>query len=283
MLICAALVYQAQIMKKAKIVVFLATAFLCTACATSVPHGEEETEKGFADRGLLWIKHAAEYDAIALQAYQAAGTHLERFLADSSWSALPEQTDAAHLPPAIILDVDETILSNIDFQLTYDPPFENGKFDKWHRENEATAMPGFESFIEKARAAGVEIFFVTNRPCNPPNWSQCSQKSTTIRDIAEAGVKTDADHVLLAQERGWTKEKSTRRAWIARRFRVIMLFGDDLGDFIPCVRTDRHAPCKDSATATGRDAAVQEFARYWGSGWYVLPNPMHGSWTRFLK
>lgn len=22
-----------------------------------------------------------------------------------------------------------------------------------------------------------------------------------------------------------------------------------------------------------------KYAAYWGHGWYVLPNPMHGSWT----
>ena len=34
---------------------------------------------------------------------------------DGSWSVIPGQDDAAHLPVAVILDVDETVVSNIDY------------------------------------------------------------------------------------------------------------------------------------------------------------------------
>ena len=34
-----------------------------------------------------------------------------------------------------------------------------------------------------------------------------------------------------------------------------------------------------AATAASRQQMVNDHQRFWGRGWYVLPNPMHGSWT----
>jgi acid phosphatase len=235
--------------------------------------GEEE------DLGLLWVKHAAEYEALSLQAYRAAEKDLAGFVEDTSWSALPWQQDAADLPPAVILDVDETVVSNIDFQRAFEPPFTNRKHYEWNRDNDALPVRGVASFIRKARAAGVTVFFVTNRPCAAIGDDACPQRAVTIGDIADTGIDTDAEHVLLSQERGWTREKSTRRAYVAENHRVIMLFGDDLGDFLPCIRSKIYTPCRKAATAASRSRDVEEHRDYWGAGWYVLPNPMHGSWT----
>ena len=194
---------------------------------------------------------------------------------------IPGQQDAAHLPVAVILDVDETVVSNIDFQLTFERPFENWKLDEWTRSTDATPVHGAKEFVEAARAAGVTVFFVTNRPCETREGidDPCPQRQSTIDDIGEIGIETDAEHVFLSEERGWNREKSARRDHIAETHRVIMLIGDDLGDFLPCVRKKPYAPCTDAATAADRIAMVEEHGRYWGKGWYILPNPMHGSWT----
>ena len=252
---------------------FLAAGLLaaCAAAPKPAPAGTE--------LGLLWVKRAAEYKALSLQAYGTATRDLQRFVDDTSWSALPGQTDAEALPPAVILDVDETVVSNIDFQLNFEPPFANWKHDKWNREHTAIPVPGVAEFVASARAAGVTVFFVTNRPCEPAEVEPCSERQTTIDDIAEAGIATTAEFVLLSDERGWNREKSTRRAYVAENYRVIMLFGDDLGDFLPCVRKKVYAPCTESATAASRSRATREHRDLWGAGWYVLPNPMHGSWT----
>lgn len=250
---------------------------VCTSCAETPATRAPDT-----DLGLLWVKHAAEYEALSRQVYQAAGLALEDFVADQSWTALPGQEDAEGLRPAIIFDVDETVVSNVDFQLTYEPPFENWKLDEWTGSRPASPVPGFSAFAQAARDAGVELFFVTNRPCEPVAGidDPCPQHQTTIDDIHETGITTDAEHVMLAYQRAdWTKEKLSRRELVAATHRVIMLIGDDLGDFIPCVRATPAAPCTEPASAESRRLAVERFAGRWGNGWYVLPNPMHGSWT----
>jgi 5'-nucleotidase (lipoprotein e(P4) family) len=236
------------------------------------------------DGGLLWVKHSAEYRAMTEQVYAKATSDLPGFVEDTAWSVIPGQDDAAQLPVAVILDVDETVVSNIDFQLTFERPFENWKLDEWTRNTVATPIHGVKEFVESARAAGVTVFFVTNRPCELREGisDPCPQKQTTIEDIAEVGIETDADHVFLSDERGWNREKSTRRKHIAQTHRVVMLIGDDLGDFLPCVRKKPYAPCTTSASAADRMKMVEDNRHLWGNGWYILPNPMHGSWTPAL-
>ena len=231
--------------------------------------------------GLLWVKHSAEYEAIARQVYQSATDALPGFIEDESWSALPDQTDAAALPTAVILDVDETVVSNVDFQLEYERPFANWKLAEWASRTDAVAIPGVREFVESARNQGVTVFFITNRPCQLIEGvdDPCPQKQTTIDGIMEVGLATDAEHVLLSEEQGWNREKSTRRNFVAQTYRVIMLVGDDLSDFIPCMRSSPKPPCTAAATSASRRNSVADHTRYWGHGWYILPNPMHGSWT----
>ena len=253
--------------------------------ATGTVAGEETVEEVRRDLGLYWVKHGAEYRALTRQAYAIAARDLPDFLADKTWSALPGQIGAEHLPPAVILDVDETVVSNVDFQLSFEPPFENWKLDEWSRNTRATPVDGVVGFVEAARELGVDVYFVTNRPCEPRVGSDdpCPQRTTTIDDIGEVGIATDAEHVLLSEERGWNREKLARRKHIATKHRILMLFGDDYGDFVPCARDSVVPPCTEPATLRSRLAQLDEYDAYWGHGWYILPNPMHGSWTSVLE
>ena len=62
-----------------------------------------------------------------------------------------------------------------------------------------------------------------------------------------------------------------------------MLIGDDLGDFVPCVRIKLYGPCTEPATAASRQQYLDDNQVFWGNGWYIVPNPMHGSWTKFVN
>ena len=259
-------------------VITLSAAIL--GCTSTAPVVAPTVERQW---GVAWVDQAAEFEALALQTYAEATRDLDGLLADASFSAVLSQRNAAALPPAVILDVDETVVSNVGFQLVFEPPFANWKLDKWNRENQARAIPGVRGFVESARAKGVTVFFVTNRPCEPENGEACPQQQTTLDDIAEVGIQTDDEHLLLAHEQPeWTREKRVRRELLAESHRIVMLIGDDLGDFIPCVRVKAVAPCTEAASRASRQQLVESHKDYWGNGWYVLPNPMHGSWTSAL-
>jgi len=264
---------------RSKSIRFLSAAFVAaTLFACSSDSG---TESG-ADWAVLWVREAAEFDALAMQAYRAAADDLPRLIADRSWTAMPGQKNYGQLPPAIILDVDETLLSNVGFQEILVGPFENSDHDDWNATHEAAAIPGAATFAKMAREQGVELFFLTNRPCQIKTGvaGSCPQETVTVQDLNEAGIPADTDHVMLANERShWDREKFTRRNLIAQNYRIVMVIGDDLSDFIPCVRKEVYEPCDEGATVASRRSQTELYSSYWGSGWYVLPNPMHGSWT----
>jgi acid phosphatase len=247
---------------------------LLVACAT--PDEVDDSP----EQSYLWVRDAAEYRAISRQVYQAASMALPALISDETWSAIPYQTNAENLPPAIIMDIDQTVVNGVDFQLGHEPPFTAEKFDEWNASHVATAVPGAPEFVQLAQDSGVRVFFLTNRYCNSTAENPCVQKPISVQDLIEAGIPAeDADVSLAGEKPGWGSEKKVRRDHIAKDFRVIMLFGDDLGDFIPCVRRRPVAPCTEGGTIDNRFALTAKHDAYWGAGWYVLPNPMYGSWT----
>lgn len=257
----------------------LAALLVLAACAAT--SSEHDPHK---DLGILWVKHSAEYKAITQQVYRDAREDLPRLLEDKQWNAMTGHGEVSSLPPAVILDVDETVVSNVNFQLTFERPFANHKLDTWSGNQNSLGVPGVEAFISAARELGVTVFFVTNRPCDliDGNDDPCPQKKTTVDDIRELGISVEPDYVMLANERpGWDREKQVRREYVAKTHRIIALVGDDLSDFIACVRENPHGACTEAATSESRAAALEEHADFWGNGWYILPNPMHGSWTSF--
>ena len=72
--------------------------------------------------------------------------------------------------------------------------------------------------------------------------------------------------MLLRGERPEWKNslKSLRRKFIAANYRIVALIGDDLGDFVD-----------PKVFAGDRERLEPRF----GASWFLLPNPMYGSWT----
>src|SRR5207249_7419187 len=79
---------------------------------------------------VLWMQRSVEYKASALTAFALARIRLDQALADPNWTAAPREQTGAYqsLPPAIILDIDETIVDNSGYQAwmalketTFDP------------------------------------------------------------------------------------------------------------------------------------------------------------------
>ena len=58
---------------------------------------------------------------------------------------------------------------------------------------------------------------------------------------------------------------------MGRDYRVVLLFGDDLNDFVSA-RAGREA----------RAALMEEHRANWGTRWIMLPNPTYGSWERAI-
>ena len=182
----------------------------------------------------------------------------------------------------MILDIDETVLDNSAYQarLILDHTEWNARtWDAWIARAEASAVPGALEFIRAAKERGVSVVYITNRECSerPEDSSPCPQERDTLENLRKLGFPEPGpdDDMLLQNERAeWTSEKQSRRAYAAQTHRILMLLGDDLGDFLPNV--------KKNVTLEQRARLVGEYRAYWGDRWFMLPNPMYGSWDKML-
>ena len=100
---------------------------------------------------------------------------------------------------------------------------------------------------------------------------------SVIPDFRWAGFPAlEPEHLLLLGEReDWEAEKEARRAHVAERYRILMLVGDNLGDFVPAAIR--------GGTPGERSTCVSGYREMWGKKWFVLPNPAYGSWRQILK
>ena len=247
---------------------------MCTNALAAEPDEPIGRERLHA---TLWMQTAPEYRASVLQVYRLAG---ERIAAPAPGSAAIEQSqvaaaDLARLPTAVVLDLDETVLDNTVFQarLMRDHAIYNAKnWGEWVGAGEAEAVPGAREFIARARALGHTVFYISNRDCTapPPTAADpCPAKTATMKNLVALGIDAAPDParlLLRGESQEWNKSnKTSRRAFIAANYRIVALVGDDLGDFID-----------PQAFAADRERLEPRF----GKTWFVLPNPIYGSWTR---
>ena len=177
----------------------------------------------------------------------------------------------AKLPPAVILDIDETVVDNSYFQartVRDNTSFTSEAWAAWVNEASATPIPGALAFTRQAAAAGVKVFYVTNRTA--------AEEAPTRANLAKHGfpVADDVDTVLTRGERPeWQASgKGPRRAHVARDYRILLLIGDDLGDFV----------VNASGSVAERRQRTAPNEEWWGQRWIMLPNPTYGSWERAL-
>ncbi|MDZ7680343.1 MAG: HAD family acid phosphatase [Fodinibius sp.] len=220
----------------------------------------------------LWMQNSAEYGALSTAMYQSAISNLGLAIEDSHWTAYPPQDTNTSIDKdaAVILDVDETVLNNSGFQarmIKQNSSFDPEQWNSWVMEANATAIPGALAFTKRAAQEGVTVFYLTNR--------EAKVEEGTRQNLQELGfpLSENEDRILSKNERdNWTSAKTERRAYVAQNHRILMLFGDDLNDFISAK----------GITQQQREQLVQDHQNKWGRKWYVLPNPVYGSWEDAL-
>lgn len=232
---------------------------------------------------LLWMQTSAEYRANSLQVYRNALQQVDEALRDNRSTAALEQTgDFSGLPPAVIMDIDETVLDNSRYMgkmVLEGKEWDPVTWDEWTALKEAGAVPGAVEFINEMHQKHVEVIFISNRACMKRAGSSdvCTQEADTSANLLKAGVVevTPANILLAGETEGWGSEKKSRREYISKKYRIIMLFGDDLGDFLPGVKAN--------ITPEERRQIVEEHSNKWGRRWFMLSNPTYGSWLNILQ
>ena len=137
--------------------VFVLTAALAAGCVTH--HRDERLHS------TLWVQTSAEFAISTLQVFRMAEGQIDSALADPHWSAL-DQEGARDLPPAVIVDVDETILDNSGYAartIIEREKFRQETWWKWVHEASAPALPGAPEYLRHVADLGITVFYVTNR------------------------------------------------------------------------------------------------------------------------
>ncbi len=222
---------------------------------------------------VLWTQAAVEHDLLFEQIWRDARERLAEALADPDWNALAtgeRGPDAPHaLPAAVIVDIDETVLDNSPYQarLVRDgKSFDQASWAEWCHEARAAALPGAREFARFAAEHDVTMYYLSNRDHD--------LAAATLANLRAEGFPVADETVFLgrgAATPGCVSQggdKTCRRQLVAQDHRILMLFGDQIGDFVGGFTN----------TPEGRKAAVAAYRDWFGERWFLLPNPTYGSW-----
>ncbi len=218
-------------------------------------------------RAVLWMRLSGEYEALCRQVYHSALQAVRERL----------RTRSGTKPPAVILDLDETVLDNAGYQayLTVGGlSHSQERWQRWQRENvdKVGLVPGAKNFIEGIEKAGVRAVFITNR--------SAALREQTVEVLLRLGVATRSElsdpragKLFMRED---TRDKENRRRAVTAQYDVLALIGDNLNDF----SDDFYA--RSTGAPNEVKAKVEEHAQQWGTRWFVLPNPIYGYWLRSI-
>lgn len=214
----------------------------------------------------VYVQTAVEFDMACEQAYRLARQSVEAGLQDKDWTAAIEQRGKYQdLPPAVIVDVDETVLDNSPFQARValaDTEYQPDAWEDWEDEAQAQPIPGAKDFIAFAKSKGVTVFYVTNR----------SQEAPTLVNIQKELDPDVTPQTLMCknEQEGWGSDKTSRRSAVAGTHRILLLVGDDYNDFAFLGK----------ASPESRKELAADHRERWGKHWIMIPNPNYGNWER---
>lgn len=198
----------------------------------------------------LWYQSSAEARALFYQAYHLARLRL--------LEELGAGTDA---PPAVVVDIDETLLDNSPHQAKL---IKTGRsfpafWDEWIERADARPLPGSVEFLRFADSCGVAVFYVSNRDGH--------MLQATMRNLERHGFpQLRPERFLL---RTTESSKAERRRRIAEGFNILLLIGDNLNDF---------SEIFEGRTVSERAAMADELNDRFGQRFIILPNPYYGDW-----
>ncbi|UII22513.1 5'-nucleotidase, lipoprotein e(P4) family [Fulvivirga ligni] len=228
----------------------------CINCSpqvtTSTSSSPEQQLANQLTSGVLWYQQSAEMTASYLQAY-----HYAELMVGSKLDTM-ELT----LPPAVVLDIDETVLDNSPYEVKL---IEEGKqyssesWKAWTEESRAEALPGALEFVEFAKSKGVEVFYISNR--------KEPELQSTIQNLQALNFpNADNNHVIL---RSGTSDKTERRSLVASDYTIILFIGDNLTDYSQLF-ADRGSDLGKDLVLENKEELLNNFI--------MLPNPMYGEW-----
>lgn len=234
---------------------------------TSTAQQGAQTQAAAADNeyqvgAILYMQKAAEYRALAYQAFNVARMQLDAD--EKSRKKLPKAE--RRKPRAVVVDVDETVLDNSPAQAVQVKnrlPFIQEKWTAWINMRRAKAIPGAIDFLNYANRKGARIFYVTNRIE--------VEKQPTIDNLKALGFPDVSDETVMIKTTESSKE--ARRQSILQKHRIALLIGDNLDDL---------SSVFERKSIAARFGEVEKASEMFGRKFIVLPNAMYGTWENAI-
>jgi 5'-nucleotidase (lipoprotein e(P4) family) len=237
---------------------------------------------------VIWLQQSGEYAALTHQSFNFARLAFDKAIAQGIEN------------PAIIVDIDETILDNSLYQASLIDSNEQFNYESWSQwvlAQQATAIPGAIDFINYVQNQGGKVFFISDRSEKISETSDHNDLETaTIANLTALGFQgVNEENVLLKGEFAQLVEgkldfsKQFRRDAITSgkvdgiKYNIVLLIGDNLNDF------DANA----GITNPERRNYVEQHQQQYGitqNGeeqtifpvYIILPNPIYGAWEAGL-
>ncbi len=232
---------------------------------------------------MRWTYGSGEAAAASIQAWRDMADYAIALAARKPATSVPlglpgaaggiATTSCAGKKPAVVLDVDETVILNLGYEywLTRGNSYSPEVFDRWASEGASAVapVPGAVTGIRRLREAGIAVLYNTNRPSNAA--------AGTIRALDAVGVGTavHGETLFLMGDDALAGNKDGRRKTISDRWCVVALGGDNLGDFAHTLN-DSSQTVQQRRSRTTRG----EIAQLWGNGWFLIPNAAYGFWQK---
>ena len=224
-----------------------------------------------ADRlyAQLWMETSPEYRASCLQTFNSALNEIRSTVRDAPRVA-GQLVGSRGKPLAVVTDLDETILDTSDYQaqlVLKGVEFTQESWARWVSQGAGPkTVPGALEFLQTVEELGLTIVYISNRPE--------SLRSATVRALENLGIEIgglDAAQSTRMLLRLNDSEKESRRQKVLESYDVIAFIGDNIADF---------PGFSDHAGAREKIAGQRQL---WGRSWFILPNPVYGSWTVPLR
>ena len=234
----------------------IASAFLMLlSCNTSDESTIAKCNQDHSIQATYWYQSAAENAALYHQGFNIAKDRIDEI-------AKMKHTKK----PAVVLDIDETIIDNSFFQaesIREKLPYSKERWNNWVKKEVATAVPGAIRFIEYALEKNVTVIFITNR--------EESVRESTLRNLAAIGFPVLPNENYLF--RTTVSDKTERRAIMAEKYELLLFMGDNLSDF---------SAVFDDRSVNNGFGAVEENSDQFGRNFIVFANPTYGDWQKEL-
>jgi acid phosphatase len=234
------------------------------------------------------MQTSAEYPALCRQTFNTALKEIKQAVKKAKRrQGRPVGPDKK--PLAVVADLDETLLDNGRFQSEMDAAvwadgmdigFTSKRWEQWERDNagEVGLVPGAGAFIAEVEKLKVVMVYISNR--------LESLKDNTIRALAHNGINTqgldlNTDLRLLLKNPEKSKSASSKQERIKQveaKYHVVAYLGDNLGDFPAAPESPQEMVQRLAA----RRQYVESGSDLWGTRYFMLPNPVYGSWDQVL-